>query len=68
VVIWDAINVIVEEYLRGCAITRYERSDNDYVIIENGIDHGYLNCNDFIHPGMRAISMGTQLIFNHICQ
>nr|CAH0101025.1 unnamed protein product [Daphnia galeata] len=62
-------NEIIDTYNNAISLTlKYERSDNNYVIIENGIDHGYLNCNDFIHPGMRAISMGTQLIFNRICQ
>ncbi|EFX67892.1 hypothetical protein DAPPUDRAFT_260933 [Daphnia pulex] len=67
VVMWETINLIVEEYLRGCALTRDERRDNENTDHER-VDNGYLNCKDFIHPGMGALSIGTQLIINHICE
>ncbi|XP_046450332.1 uncharacterized protein LOC124198516 [Daphnia pulex] len=67
VMMWETINLIVEEYLRGCALTRDERRDNENTDHER-VDNGYLNCKDFIHPGMGALSIGTQLIINHICE
>lgn len=53
--------------MRGCAFFGYLRHDFDNILIDNGMDRGYMNCHDFIHPGMRTIAMGTQLIINHIC-
>jgi hypothetical protein len=58
VVIWDSINAIAEEYIRACALTRYSRRDVRFV---------HENCNDMIHTGMGAISLGTRLLLNHIC-
>jgi len=67
VVIWDTVNSIVEEYLRACTLTKDERRDNEHVDKER-VDNGYFNCKDFIHPGMGALSIATQLIISHICQ
>ncbi|XP_046459076.1 uncharacterized protein LOC124205659 [Daphnia pulex] len=58
VVMWDAINAVVEEYVRSCALAKLERRDKEW----------YSKCNDFIHPGFRALSIGTQLIINHLCE
>ncbi|KZS14700.1 Uncharacterized protein APZ42_020092 [Daphnia magna] len=58
VVMWDAINALVEEYLRSCALNAFERRDKNW----------YTNCKDFIHPGFSALFQGTSLIINHICQ
>lgn len=55
--IWDSVNVLVEEYLRACALTRVQRRDSSY----------YFNCNDFIHPGFGVLSSASQLFINHIC-
>lgn len=52
---WDSLNAFTEEYLRACG--SHKRSDR----------HKYLNCNDFIHPGFGALSIGTQLLVNHLC-
>ncbi|KAI9562641.1 hypothetical protein GHT06_010095 [Daphnia sinensis] len=57
VVIWDSVNTIVEENVRACLLTAFERSDRKM----------YLSCYDFIHPGFRAVSLGSQLIFSHLC-
>lgn len=57
IVIWDSINVIVEDYLNSCALTGMIRVDKAQ----------YLNCDDFIHPGFVASSISTQLLINHIC-
>ena len=58
VLIVNAMGVVTEEYLWKCALTRFQRTDRSW----------YTNCKDFIHPGVKAISIGTQLIFNHICE
>ncbi|XP_057368116.1 uncharacterized protein LOC130689121 [Daphnia carinata] len=58
VIIWDSINAIVEENVRACDLTAFERRDRKM----------YLSCYDFIHPGFRAVSLGGQLIFNHLCK
>jgi hypothetical protein len=55
---WDAINAVVEEYIRACTLTKYERQDKEW----------YSKCRDFIHPGFRALFIATQLIINHICE
>lgn len=65
---WDTIDDIIDEYLRACALSGYNRHDFDNVLIDKWMDRGYVNCNDFIHPGMTAISIGTQLLINHMCQ
>ncbi|KZS04101.1 Uncharacterized protein APZ42_033030 [Daphnia magna] len=57
VVIWDAVGVLVEEYLRACFLSKFHRKDKSW----------YANCQDFIHPGYRALSISTQHIINHIC-
>ncbi|KZS01920.1 Uncharacterized protein APZ42_001255 [Daphnia magna] len=57
VVIWDSISAIVEENVRACALTAFQRRDQKM----------YSNCYDFIHPGFGAVSLGSQLIFNHLC-
>jgi hypothetical protein len=58
-VFWDTINVIAEEYIRACTLTRYNRYDKIK----------YENCNDMIHTGMGAIALlGTRLLLNHICE
>lgn len=56
-VIWDAVNIVVEEYLRACAITKIERQDTAE----------YMNCKDVMHPGFGALAIAAQLIMNHIC-
>jgi hypothetical protein len=58
VIMWDAINAVVEEYVRSCTLAELERQDKVW----------YSKCNDFIHPGFRALSIGTQLIINHLCE
>ncbi len=58
IVIWDTINALAEEYIRACTLTRYDRQDV----------HVYENCHDLIHTGMNAISLGTRLFLNHICE
>ncbi|KAI9557796.1 hypothetical protein GHT06_014545 [Daphnia sinensis] len=68
IILWDSIIAIVEEYLRACALTAYTRHDFDQVLIDKWMDRGYMNCNDFVHPGMTAIAIGTQLILNHMCE
>lgn len=56
--IWDTINAFAEEYIRACTLTRYDRQDL----------RAYKNCHDMIHTGMNAISLGTRLFLNHICE
>ncbi|XP_045028730.1 uncharacterized protein LOC123471454 [Daphnia magna] len=68
IILWDTIIAIVEEYLRACALTAYTRHDFDQVLIDKWMDRGYMNCNDYVHPGMTAIAIGTQLIINHMCE
>ncbi|XP_046450491.1 uncharacterized protein LOC124198610 [Daphnia pulex] len=58
IVIWDTINALAEEYIRACTLTRYDRQDVHY----------FENCHDLIHTGMRAISIGTRLLLNHLCK
>jgi hypothetical protein len=54
---WDAINQVIEEYIRACALAQFHRFDMFW----------YQNCKDSIHPGTGALSLGTRLIINHIC-
>ncbi|XP_046451378.1 uncharacterized protein LOC124199581 isoform X2 [Daphnia pulex] len=63
VIIWDGINAVVEEYLRACALSREERQNDS-----EKVDNRYINCQDFIHPGLSALSIGTQFMINHICE
>lgn len=55
---WYAINAVVKEYVRSCALAKLERGDKEW----------YSKCNNLIHPGFRALFIGTQLIINHLCQ
>lgn len=57
IVIWDSINAVVEEYLRSCALIQRLRKDNSK----------YFSCDDFIHPGYGALSVGTQILVHHLC-
>ncbi|KAI9552440.1 hypothetical protein GHT06_022806 [Daphnia sinensis] len=57
VVIWDALGALVEEYLRACFLGNFHRKDKTR----------YTDCQDFIHPGYRALFISTQHIINHIC-
>ena len=55
--VWETINVVVEEYLRGCGLTDIQRQDRAE----------YVNCKDIMHPGFGALSIVVQLVMNHIC-
>ena len=55
--VWETINVVVEEYWRGCGLTEVQRQDNTE----------YTNCNVVLHPGFGALSIAAQFIMNHIC-
>ena len=55
--VWETINVIVEEFWRGCGLTDVQRQDRTE----------YVNCKNDIHPGFGALSIAAQLVMNHIC-
>ena len=57
VVIWDAISLIVDQHFRACSLTKIPRKDPT----------NYFNCHESYHPGLAALSIGTQLIVNHLC-
>ena len=56
--IWDSYIPAVEEYLRGCSLTRFSRQDTNQ----------YFYCTDYLHPGFGVLSFATQIIFNHVCK
>jgi hypothetical protein len=57
VVIWDSLQPANEEYIRSCALQNFQRYDNTV----------YESCGDFIHYGNRMLSIGSQLMYNHLC-
>jgi hypothetical protein len=62
--IWDSSNPIVEEYVRGCALSqRVQLGPNIFVDPADS----YVNCLDYTHAGYSALSQSTQLLFNDLC-
>jgi hypothetical protein len=57
VVVWESLIPSIGEYIRSCFLVRFNRYDV----------HGYELCDDYIHPGHQVLSMGSQLILNHVC-
>lgn len=57
VALWDSINPVIEESIRACALQNFQRVDN----------RGYQLCGDFLHSGHQILSIGSQLILNHLC-
>ncbi|XP_046644655.1 uncharacterized protein LOC124330272 [Daphnia pulicaria] len=57
VLIWDSLLPAAEEYIRSCALQMFHHAD----------DTVYEYCIDSIHFGNRILSIGSQLIYNHLC-
>ena len=53
--VWNSASVLVEEYIRSCAINRHH----------DGGFKRYFACGDYIHPGTSATSDMIQILYNH---
>ena len=57
VAIWDALNAAIEENIRSCSLQNFQRFDMN----------GYQLCHDYLHVGHQVLSIGSQIIFNEMC-
>ena len=57
VTIWEKLLPSIGEYIRSCFLVSFHRYDI----------YGYELCDDYIHQGHQVLSMGSQLILNHVC-